>query len=134
MRSLLAVTAVLEAVAGLALVVSPALFVGLLLGTSFDTPAGLAVGRITGAALVALAVACWVARDNPPGRAAQGLIAAMLFYNIAVVAILTHARIFSNIFGIAFWPAVVLHGVMAVWCVAGLRVRRIAPAMRVEQR
>jgi hypothetical protein len=120
-RSLLGITAVIEAGAGLALVIWPSATVMLLLGSSLDIPAGLILGRIAGAALLALAVACWLARHDGESRSAAGLIVAMLLYNSATVLFLTISGISSGSVGIALWPAVVLHSAMAVWCIARMR-------------
>jgi len=119
MKILLIVTAVLEAATGLALVLSPSMPASLLLGASLDTP-GLVVARVAGAALLALAAACWLERNDPQSRAATGLIAAILLYNLAAVAVLVHAGLGLGLSGIGLWPAVVLHAVLGVWCVACL--------------
>ena len=119
MKVLLIVTAVIEAATGLALVLSPSMPASLLLGASLDTP-GLVVARVAGAALLALATACWLARNDPQSRAATGLIAAILLYNLAAVAVLVHAGLGLGLSGIGLWPAVVLHAVLGVWCVACL--------------
>lgn len=124
MKLLLIVTAVIEAGAGLALVVSPTVFVSLLLGTALDSASALAICRITGAALLSLGVACWLGHTDAHSRAARGLIVGMLLYNTAVAALLIEARLGSGLAGIALWPGVVLHTAMAVWCVAGLRMTR----------
>jgi hypothetical protein len=58
------ISAVLEAIVGLALFFMPAFAVSKLLGTSLDTPVGLVAGRIAGAAVIALAIACWRARNG----------------------------------------------------------------------
>src|SRR6266478_3737556 len=121
MNRLLKLTAIIEADAGLALMVVPAVVVRLLLGSRLDTSAAVTLGRVAGAALCALGLACWLARDDGQSRAARGLVAAMLLYNVATVAVLAFAGIGFGLHGVALWPAVVLHAVMAVWCVTCLR-------------
>jgi hypothetical protein len=79
------------------------------------------VDRVAGIALFALGIACWLARDDTQSRAARGLVAAMLLYNVGTVAVLTFAGVGLRLHGIALWPAVVLHAVMAVWCAGCLR-------------
>jgi len=93
----------------------------LLLGVSLDAPAALIVGRIAGAALLSLGAACWLARDDGPSRARRGLIAAMLLYNSAAAAVLANAGVGVGLVGVLMWPAVALHAVLAVWCIACLR-------------
>jgi hypothetical protein len=123
-RTLLMVTALVETPIGLMLLVSPALVVAFLLGVSLDAPAALIVGRIAGAALLALGGACWLARDDGPSRARRGLVAAMLLYNCVAVAVLASAGAGARLVGVLTWPAVVLHAALAVWCIASLRVGR----------
>jgi len=120
-KALLIVTAAAEAATGLALLALPLLVGSLLLGGSLDAPAALIVARMTGAALLSLGVACWLARNDAQTRAGRGLITAMLLYNLAAVAVLIYAGTIARLFGIGLWPAAVLHAAMAVWCVACLR-------------
>lgn len=120
-RNLLIVTALVEAATGLTLLLSPSLVAGLLLGVSLDAPAGLIVGRVAGAALLALGGACWLARDDEPSRARRGLIAAMLLYHCVGGAVLSNAGAGVRLVGVLMWPAVALHAVLAVWCIACLR-------------
>ena len=87
-QRLLIATALIEVGTGLALVLSPSVPVSLLLGVSLDTPGGLVVGRIAGAALLSLGVACWLARNDALSGAARGVIAEMLLYNAGAVAVL----------------------------------------------
>ena len=120
-RTLLMVTAFVETPIGLMLLVSPALVVASLLGVSLDAPAPLIVGRIAGAALLSLSIACWLARDDGPSRARRGLVAAMLLYNCAAGAVLANAAAGLRLVAVLMWPAVAVHAVLAVWCIACLR-------------
>jgi hypothetical protein len=119
--TLFTATAVIELGAGLALLTCPSATAVLLVGAPLEAPASLTVARVAGAALLALGIACWLARGDASSRAARGLVAAMLLYNFAAVAILAFAGIGFGLHGVALWPAVVLHAVMTVWCVASLR-------------
>lgn len=119
-RPLFIVTAMIEVGTGLALLVSPALPVSILIGAPLDTPAGLTVCRVAGAALLALALCCWRARQDEHSPAATGIVSAMLLYNVAVAAVLAYAGIGLRLSGVGLWPAVVLHLAMAVWCLACL--------------
>ena len=120
-RTLLTVSALAETGVGLLLLLSPPLVSGLLLGVSLDAPAALIVGRIAGAALVSLGSACWLSRDDGPNRARRGLVAAMVLYNCAAVAVLAHAGAGVRLVGVLMWPAVALHAALALWCIACLR-------------
>ena len=121
MKTLQTVTAVIEMGAGLALLCFPSTTVALLLGSPLDTPTALTVARVGGAGLLSLGVACWLARGDTQSRATRGLVAAMLLYDVAAVAILAFAGIGFGLHGVALWPAVLLHAVMTVWCVTCLR-------------
>ena len=120
---LLSVIGALEAATGVVLLLAPSMLVELLLGAAPGTPAGVTVSRVAGVALLALGVACWLARKDAAGRAAKGLVAAMLLYNAAVVAILLLAWTNLGLSGMAFWPVVLAHAGLAAWCVACLSTR-----------
>jgi hypothetical protein len=123
MKSLYTATAAVELGAGLALLCFPSATVMLLVGAPLQAAPALTVGRVGGAGLLALGVACWLARDDTQSRAARGLIAAMSLYNVAAVVVLAFAGIGFGLHGVALWPAVILHAVMTVWCFEWLRRR-----------
>ncbi len=120
MKRFLTLTAIIEAATGLALIAVPAIVVRLLLGAEISG-ASIPLGRVAGAALLALGVACWLACDDRQSRTARGLVVAMLIYNIVATTVLAFAGIGLGLDGVALWPAVVLHAAMAVWCVVCLR-------------
>lgn len=124
-RTLLIATAAIEIGAGLALIMMPSTAAAILLGAPLDTSTGVAVGRLAGAALLSLALACWLARDDGESLAANGLVTAMLVYNCGAVAVLAYAGAGRGLSSVVLWMAVVVHVAMAAWCGACLnRVRR----------
>jgi hypothetical protein len=120
------VSAVMEVGAGLALLIAPALAIRLVFGSS-GTEAGVALGRVAGAALLSLGAACWWARLDGGTVAARALVSGMLIYNLAVVALVLTGSLGSV--GPLLWAVALLHGAMALWCLlsfraAGDRTRR----------
>jgi hypothetical protein len=120
MKLLLIIAAVIEASAGLALIILPTVAVSLLLGVPLDTPAGLVAGRIAGAALVALAIACWQARNGERGGPSTGVVEAMLFYNFVATILLVYAGTRLDLHSALLWPAIALHFCLGVWCLLNL--------------
>ena len=126
MNRLLAVTALIEAATGLALLAVPSFVVRMLLGEALDGPISLTVARVGGVALLTLGVACWLARTDSQSRAARGLATAMIVYNLGLALILGRDGFVLQTTGVALWPAVILHSVMAVWSVRRLPTERHA--------
>ena len=120
MKLLLIIVAVIEASAGVALLLIPTVAVSALLGAPLDTHTGLVAARIAGAALVALAIACWQARNGERGNAAIGVVEAMTFYNFAAAMVLVYAGIRLELRSALLWPAIVLHLGLGAWCVLNL--------------
>ena len=120
-KSLLTVTALLETATGLALLVAPSVIVELLLGAGLSSPQSLVLGRIAGAALVSIGVACWLARKEE--AVVRGLVTGLLIYNVAVPVLLIYAAIAVGMRGIALLPASFLHVALAFWCLLCLRSR-----------
>lgn len=116
MKRLLAITAIIEGGTGLGLLAVPAMVAQLLLGATLDNTAAVTVARVGGTALLSISLACWLSREN--GRA---LVVAMLFYNVAAVAVLGYAAVGLALLGIGLWPAIGLHIALAGWCAATLK-------------
>ena len=116
MKKLLIVTAFLEGLTGLSLLVAPSFVISLLVGVSMDSPAGPVAGQIAGASLLALAIACWqfsnAERRSPP----TGIVKAMLSYNIAATLVLFNAIAVLELRGILLVPAIAGHLVLGTWC------------------
>lgn len=110
----LIVTAVGEAGTGIALLVVPSVFLALLLGADPPTPGAGLAGRVTGAALFALGVACWRAR-NDRGSVGNGLLTGVLIYDGIAAVLLAFAGLFLGRNGPLLWPAVAAHAALAVW-------------------
>lgn len=124
MKKLLMVTAIIEITTGIALLAVPALLASILFGDGLNTSAGLAVARVAGAALVSLGLCCCFGSRDAQSRAAIGIVAAMLIYNIAVVVLLVSLRYGAGMTGMGLLPASALHAALAVWCIACLRKTR----------
>ena len=108
------VTAVIESVAGLTLLVAPAVFIRLLFGSAVDVFPAAGVARLTGAALLSLGAACWWARHEERSAASRALVGGMLIYNATAVALVIAGAL--GALGPLQWAAVVLHGALAIWC------------------
>ena len=121
-RQFFVATAVMEAGAGLALLMVPTLVITLLTGSA-ATDAAVAMGRLAGAALLSLAAACWWARADATSATSRALVIGMSVYNATVIAV-----VLSGSFGSPRRPilAVVtlVHGAMVAWCVSLLRSGR----------
>lgn len=117
MKLLLIISAVIEGAIGASLLILPGFTASNLLGVPLDTPAGLVAGRIAGAALGALGIACWNARNGKREELAKAVVVALLFYNFAAVMVLVHAGIRLRLLSPLLWPTIVLHLALGVWCV-----------------
>jgi hypothetical protein len=123
-KYLLVAIAIGEGGTGALLLALPLIPARLLLGIEeVSTETGL-VARILGAALLGIAVGCWLGRKDSPAQ--RGLIAGALVYGVAAALLLAYAALALQLAGIALWPAVTLHGALAVCCVACLGSARHA--------
>ena len=115
MQTLLVVTALVEGVTGVALVALPSRLATLLLGSSLEAPAALTLARVAGVALVALALTCWLTRNDGQSRPARGLVAAMAFYHTSIAIVLAYASLGLALSGPGLGPTVLFHAAMTVW-------------------
>ncbi len=102
--TLIKLSAAIEAATGLAAIVSPSLLARLLLGTELSN-GGVAIGRVAGIALLALAIACW------PGVKSYlpQIIRALFVYNLLAGVYLGFLGLAHLFFSHLLWPASALH-------------------------
>lgn len=105
---LLALAAAFEVVVGLILMASPSLAARFLFGAEL-APAGAAVGRVAGFALLALGVACWPQRVSSNRRVIAGLLA----YNVLAAVFFLYLGIRGELVGLLLWPAAAAHGILS---------------------
>jgi hypothetical protein len=125
MKNLLTSVAAAETAVGLALLAIPSWVGSLLLGSTLDTAVATTVARVAGFALLALGIACWLARADTQSRAARGIVSATLVYNAGVCAVLVYASLAAGLSGLGLWPTAILHAGLAAWCATTLRPGRI---------
>jgi hypothetical protein len=120
-RVLLLATAFAEAAVGLGLLVLPGIMLAILLGVERASVDAILVGRIAGAALLAIGIACWMARTDAQTPAQLGLLTGILVYNAAATMLLAYAGAVLKMSGVLLWPTVVLHAILAAWCFSCIR-------------
>ena len=125
MKNLFIITGIFESLTGIFLLISPSLPVSILFDSPVDTTTGLLVGRVAGAALLSLGVACWLARNDEKSRAATGIIIAMLLYNITALAVLIYAGLIVHRSGMGLWPAVAIHVLLIAGCIISIKEKKI---------
>jgi hypothetical protein len=118
------VTAVLEVGTALLLLFVPAVPLAVLLGVEQAAPETLLIARVAGVALLAIGVACWLARGDERSAAQVGLLIGILIYDVGAAALLAYAGIGLGMTGLALWPAVAIHAALAVWSLLSLRTRQ----------
>lgn len=121
MDHLLKITAIIEAITGLALLVVPSLGGRVLFGVEL---AGVAipVARVAGIALIALGLACL------RGQVLTG----MLTYNALVTLYLAWVAVGGKWAGPLLWPAVALHAIFTVLLVRAWVAARAAGKSNVK--
>jgi hypothetical protein len=120
--------AIVEVGTGLGLIAVPSWVASVLLGVPLDGEVVFIVAHLCGAALLSLGIACALASNDAGSRAAVGLVVGMVLYNTIATGVLWHALMSLKMAGMLMWPAIIVHALLAVWCIASLlavsRVRR----------
>ena len=119
---LLTIAAVVEAVTGLAFLLTPGPAVALILGAEPDG-VGLMIGRIFGVALLSIGIACWGARTDPGGAARSGTLSAITLYNAGTGFLLFAFAGAGKAFGGMVWIVGAVHLVLAALFAASRPLR-----------
>ena len=117
------ITGIVEVGTGVVLLFLPSVPLALLLGVGKAASEALFVGRVAGAALLAIGVASWLARSDASSPAQLGVLIGVLIYDAVVAVLLGYAGTILGMVGFALWPAVVVHTGLAVWCIVCLWVK-----------
>lgn len=120
MKALLTTLAVIEASVGAVMLAVPSFIWTGLLGPPLSGGVELVIARLVGVALLALALACWLLRNEERSHAMKGLVGAMLLFNFGASGVLLYAGLDWGLFGVGFWPGVLFHAAMGVWCLLAL--------------
>lgn len=108
-RTLVMVSAAIEAATGVALIAVPDLVARILLGAGL-TGSGVAVARVAGFGLLSLAMACWPGGVDTSPHATR----ALFLYNLLAGLYLGFLRVGGEFAGDLLWPASIIHVLLAV--------------------
>ena len=109
-RFLFNTSAIVELLTGLSLLLVPGLVVSLMLGSDLD-PAGFAVARLLGAALLALGMATLESRQRPAQATTR---AGLCAFNLVAAALLAYFGTAGKLGGPMLWPITVFHGLLGL--------------------
>jgi hypothetical protein len=109
MKTVVAISALIEAATGLALLAIPELVGRVLLNTALSD-SGMVVARLAGIALLSLGLGCWPRHRQASRSAVRGLFT----YNLLAAAYLGFLRGTGVYVSELLWPVVALHGLFAL--------------------
>jgi len=108
-KTVVMLSAAIEMLTGVALILTPSLIAAILLGVGLNG-SGIAVARLTGIALLSLAIACW-----PRDFVAAHAVVALLTYNLLAAVYLASLRIAGGFVGwLLLWPVCFIHLLFAL--------------------
>jgi hypothetical protein len=108
-KMLVTVSAVIEVVTGLVLIINPALVARVLLDADLSG-SGAAVGRLCGIGLLSLGLVGWPSGDSVSAPSTRGLFT----YNLLAAFYLGYLRVGGGFVSYLLWPACLLHAVLAL--------------------
>ncbi|MGA9565530.1 MAG: hypothetical protein WBS19_08410 [Candidatus Korobacteraceae bacterium] len=108
-RMLVMVSGAIEAATAVALIALPDVVARLLLGAELSG-SGIAVARVAGFGLLALAIAVWPGGNRPSAHATR----ALFLYNLLAGLYLGFLRVGGEFTGFLLWPAAIVHVVLAL--------------------
>lgn len=121
MKRFFVLTAILEGLTGMALIAIPDSIVLFLLGKPTSGPEGKITAMLTGAAIVSLAMICWLLRDI---QSQQKLVKGMLFYNCVIIAIALYGVFWYAITNPGLWFVILSHSILFGLGAFTLKVKR----------
>jgi hypothetical protein len=124
---LLSIGGVLEIVMALVLLADPTVVASIILQSELEAP-GEFFGRIAGAGLLSLGIACRRARNTPLAPASLGVAWAFLAYNVVACITLVWAGVAMASNGLPALGASVLHGMFGAVLLGALLRRGQASA------
>ncbi len=102
------ISAVIEVLTGIALLVAPLFVIGLLLGDGLGST-GVAVARVLGLGLLSVGVAGW---ESPGEDTRLAPRAGVCIYNVGIAAMLAILGTIGGMNAPLLWPVVGLHGLI----------------------
>ncbi len=120
MKALVMTFATIEFGVGAVMLAAPSLVWTPILGSLPGTMVESTIARFAGVALLGLALACWLLRNEGQSRAMKGLVGVMLLYNGGATGLLLYAGPGLGLSGSGFWPAALFHAAMGIWCLLAL--------------
>ena len=108
-RTLVSLSAAIEAATGVALIAGPDFVARLLLGVGLSD-SGIAVARLAGLGLLSLGLACRPSGDDATPQATL----ALFIYNLLAAIYLGYLRVGAGFVSYLLWPACALHALLAL--------------------
>jgi uncharacterized membrane protein YgcG len=121
MKTFITLTALIEGLTGTALIAIPNRIVLFLLGKTTNEPEGKITAMLAGAAILSLAVICWILREAPILRK---LVKGMLFFNCVIITIAMYGMFWCYITNPGLWFVIFSHCALFLWGAVSLIVKR----------